>query len=100
MLTRLGEAGSDAFTIMRIAGHSSVTVSQRYVHPTPEGMESAFERLEELNAAKFREAETEVRAEAVAAGAETAGVPTKVPTAKNGRLQKSGQVVEIKRAGP
>lgn len=30
MLTRLGESGVDPFTIMRIAGHSSVTVSQRY----------------------------------------------------------------------
>ncbi len=49
MLTRLGEAGADAFTIMRIAGHSSVTVSQRYVHPTPEALERAFERLEALN---------------------------------------------------
>ena len=46
MLTRLGEAGADAFTIMRIAGHSSVTVSQRYVHPSPEALERAFERLE------------------------------------------------------
>jgi integrase len=27
--TRLGEAGADAFTIMRLMGHSSVTVSQR-----------------------------------------------------------------------
>ena len=27
MLTRLGESGVDAFTIMRIAGHSSVVVS-------------------------------------------------------------------------
>ena len=53
MLTRLGEAGADAFTIMRIAGHSSVTVSQRYVHPTPESLERAFERLEDLNAQKF-----------------------------------------------
>lgn len=52
MLTRLGESGTDAFTIMRIAGHSSVTVSQRYVHPTPEAMEKAFERLEDLNSAK------------------------------------------------
>jgi integrase len=50
MLTRLGEAGADAFTIMRIAGHSSVTVSQRYVHPTPEAIERAFQRLENLNA--------------------------------------------------
>jgi integrase len=47
--TRLGEAGADAFTIMRLMGHSSVTVSQRYVHPTPEGMERAVERLEALN---------------------------------------------------
>jgi integrase len=46
MLTRLGEAGVDAFTIMRIAGHSSITVSQRYVHPTPESLENAFEKLE------------------------------------------------------
>ena len=50
MLTRLGEAGSEAFTIMRIAGRSSVTVSQRYVHPTPEAVERAFQRLETLNA--------------------------------------------------
>ena len=48
MLTRLGEAGADAFTIMRIAGHSSVTISQKYVHPTPESIERAFERLQAL----------------------------------------------------
>ena len=47
--TRLGEAGADAFTIMRAMGHSSVTVSQKYVHPTPETMERAFERLDALN---------------------------------------------------
>ena len=47
--TRLGEAGADAFTIMRLMGHSSVTVSQRYVHPTPEAQERAVERLEGLN---------------------------------------------------
>lgn len=33
MLTRLGEAGADAFSIQKIAGHSSIVVSQRYVHP-------------------------------------------------------------------
>lgn len=79
MLTRLGEAGADAFTIMKIAGHSSVTVSQRYVHPTPEGMERAFERLEELNAAKFAEA----KAEAAATGAEGSILPAEVPTSKS-----------------
>src|ERR1700674_3592562 len=46
MLTRLGESGVDAFTIMRIAGHSSIVVSQRYIHPS--ALERAFERLEAL----------------------------------------------------
>lgn len=57
MLTRLGEAGVDAFTIMKIAGHSSITVSQRYVHPSPETLERAFERLELLNARAGRQNE-------------------------------------------
>jgi integrase len=48
--TRLGEGGVDAFSIMRLMGHSSVTISQRYVHPTPEALERAVERLETLNA--------------------------------------------------
>jgi hypothetical protein len=46
MLTRLGESGVDAFTIMRIAGRSSISVSQQYIHPTPEAVERAFERLQ------------------------------------------------------
>jgi integrase len=71
MLTRLGESGAEAFTIMKIAGHSSVTVSQRYMHPTPEGMERAFERLQDLNATKFAET-----------GTESARVPAKVPTTR------------------
>lgn len=54
MLTRLGEAGVEAFTIMRIAGHSSVTISQKYVHPTPEAMERAFEKLEAFNSGSKR----------------------------------------------
>jgi hypothetical protein len=41
---------SGAFTIMKLAGHSNVIVSQRYVHPTPESCELAFERLEALSA--------------------------------------------------
>lgn len=48
--TRLGEAGADAFTIMRLMGHSSVTVSQRYVHPTPATLERAVDSLQALNA--------------------------------------------------
>lgn len=49
MPTRLGEGGTEAFTIMRIAGHSSVTISQRYVHPTSETVGFALQRLETLN---------------------------------------------------
>src|SRR6185437_11176036 len=37
---------ADAFTIMRIMGHSIITLSQRYVHPTPETTEKAFDALE------------------------------------------------------
>jgi len=48
-LTRFGEAGADAFTIKKVAGHSSVTISERYIHPTPEGQERAFERFARLN---------------------------------------------------
>jgi len=48
-LTRLGEAGVRAFEIMKIAGHSSVTMSQKYVHPSPESIGRAFERLEAVN---------------------------------------------------
>jgi integrase len=55
MLTRLGESGADAFTIMRIAGHSNVTTSQRYVHPSPESLERAFERMAALNDARRQE---------------------------------------------
>jgi hypothetical protein len=49
MLTRFGESGADAFSIMKIAGHSSVTVSHRYVHPSPEFLERTFERFNAMN---------------------------------------------------
>jgi len=38
MLTSQGESGLDAFTIMRIAGHSGIMVSQRYIQPTQEAV--------------------------------------------------------------
>ena len=44
--TRLGESGADAFTIQKLAGHSSVEISQRYVHPTPARLEKAIDMLE------------------------------------------------------
>jgi integrase len=50
--TRLAESGADAFTIMKLMGHSTVAVSQRYVHPSPESLERAVERLVTLNMQK------------------------------------------------
>ncbi len=52
-LTRSGEARANAFTIMKLVGHSSFTVSQQYAHPTAESCELAFERLEALNSASL-----------------------------------------------
>ena len=100
MLTRIGEAGADAFTIMRIAGHSSVTVSQRYVHPTPENMERAFDRLQKLNALKQEEAANEAKAEAAAVNANSPSLPAKVATSKIDRSRKPPQVIAFKRTGP
>jgi integrase len=33
-LTRLGESGCDAWTLARTTGHSSITISSTYVHPS------------------------------------------------------------------
>jgi integrase len=44
-LTRLGESGCDAWTLARIAGHSSVGISSRYVHPSQDAVLSALEKL-------------------------------------------------------
>jgi integrase len=96
MLTRLGESGADAFTIMRIAGHSSVTVSQRYVHPSPEAQERAFERLQALN----ERATARVEAESGNRLSEAEGVPTKVPTVDLATLPTATQVAENKVTGP
>jgi integrase len=61
-LTRLGEAGADPFTIQKIAGHGSILISQRYVHPTPERLEDAFAKLESYNQAKLEGLETKKKA--------------------------------------
>jgi integrase len=44
-LTRLGASGCDAWTLARIAGHSSVGISARYVHPSEDNVLAAVERL-------------------------------------------------------
>ena len=47
--TRLGESGVGAFEIQRLAGHSSIVISQKYVHPTPALLESAIGKMGQVN---------------------------------------------------
>lgn len=44
-LTRLGESGCDVWTLARVAGHSSIAISARYVHPSEDAVLNAMERL-------------------------------------------------------
>src|SRR6201987_4089920 len=44
-LTRLGESGCDSWTLARMAGHSSVAISARYVHPSEDKLLEAISRL-------------------------------------------------------
>lgn len=44
-LTRLGQSGCDVWTLARVAGHSSIAISARYVHPSEDAVLEAMERL-------------------------------------------------------
>jgi integrase len=44
-LTRLGQSGCDAWTLARIAGHSSISISSRYVHPSEDTVLTAMANL-------------------------------------------------------
>ena len=42
------EAGADLVTVSKILGHSTIQMTMRYAHPTPENMRQAVERLGEI----------------------------------------------------
>jgi hypothetical protein len=54
------ETEADAFTIMKLMGHSKVTVSQRYVHHSPEAMDNAVTQLEAWNRTRSHWVDTNV----------------------------------------
>lgn len=85
MLTRLGESGADAFTIKEIAGHSTITMSQRYVHPTAGMKERVFEMLDNFRAGSPHSVPT-VRGRK---SPQKANVPTKSPTVEGSRRAMS-----------
>jgi hypothetical protein len=41
----LGAAGADASTIQVVADHEDIRTSQKYLHPTPQHVLMAFERV-------------------------------------------------------
>ena len=47
-LTRLAAAGCDPFNLARIAGHSSVTITQRYCHPQEDTVQTTFQNPSRL----------------------------------------------------
>ena len=44
-LTRLGESGCDPWTLARLAGHSGIAISSRYVHPSEQATAKASESI-------------------------------------------------------
>jgi integrase len=71
-LTRLGESGCDAWTLARVAGHSSVAISSRYVHPSEDAVLAAISRLGGHNSGHSAE---NAISEAVIGDAASAAVP-------------------------
>jgi integrase len=44
-LTRLGQSGCDVWTLARIAGHSNIKVSMKYVHPNDDAVFEAAHKM-------------------------------------------------------
>jgi len=58
-LTRLAKAaGGDVFALAKIAGHSSIVVSQKYVHPEAETIDEVLSRLSSMGTSKGKQVGT------------------------------------------
>ena len=62
-LTRLGETGCDAWTLARIAEHTSIAMSARYVHPSHNAVLNVFARFQTAEGKKGDCAERAVKPE-------------------------------------
>jgi len=47
--TRMADAGADAFTLMKILGHSDIRMTSRYTHATDTALRRAVENLDETD---------------------------------------------------
>lgn len=45
-------AGVDLSTLKELMGHSNISITMRYVHPTPEHKREAVRKLEQFNASQ------------------------------------------------
>jgi integrase len=54
-LTRLGESGCNVWTLARIAGHSSIAMSARYVHPSEDAVLNALSQMRPEGKVKSQE---------------------------------------------
>ena len=54
-LTRLGASGCNVWTLARIAGHSSIAISARYVHPSEDSVLTAMSSLGRHNSGHSEE---------------------------------------------
>ena len=50
--SRSAMAGVDLATLKELMGHSNISTTMRYVHPTPEHKQEAVRKLESFNAAQ------------------------------------------------
>ena len=74
--SRMAMAGVELATLRELMGHSNITTTMRYVHPTPEHKRAAVEKLEQYNV-------QQVFAMFEKYGPSGELVPTKVPTVTN-----------------
>lgn len=74
--SRSAMAGIDLPTLKELMGHSDISTTMRYIHPTPEHKQEALKKLQRFNVEQaFKEQEAR-------------GVPTKVPTVTEQRSER------------
>ena len=60
--SRMAMAGVDLMTLRELMGHSSITITQRYCHPTPEHKLAAIAKLAEYNEAATKKPQSQTEA--------------------------------------
>ena len=84
-------AGVDLATLRELMGHSHISTTMRYIHPTPEHKQDAIRKLQDFNA------------EQTSGQPETKGSPQESPQSKKTQLISEGtnssQVIELAERG-